>query len=116
MILFGKFCVCRLQGRPITKHDLQMTEKNIMAKLSELGGLLAPIAEGLQAAVDAVSSVGPQLEKAKVEIIAAMGGEAEIPAEALAKLQLMSDLANSLKTAGEGLKQTAQALDDLNPG
>lgn len=99
-------------------HALTTTRKErkeMAKKLSELNELLTPIAGGLQAAVEALGQVGPQLEKAKTEIIAALGGEAEIPAEALAKLQLIGELAAGLKTQGESLKAVSQALDDLNP-
>lgn len=99
-------------------HALTTTHKerqDMARKLSELSELLTPIVGALQAAVEPLSQVGPQLEKAKLEIIAALGGEAEIPAEALAKLQVIGDLATGLKTQGEALKAVSQALDDLNP-
>lgn len=79
----------------------QTNQRKVMAKVSELSGKLDPIIASLEA-------VGAQLEKAKVEIIVALGGEAEIPAEALAKLEQLGTIAETLKTA-------SQALDDLNP-
>ena len=72
-----------------------------MPTLNELEGLLAPIVEGLEV-------TGKQLDKAKTEIIAALGGPAQIPVGALEKLQQLSTLALALKGA-------SQALDDLNP-
>ncbi len=86
---------------PFTPTKTQKLLIQIMAKLSELEAIVAPIAETLAA-------VGPQLEKAKAEIIAALGGEAEIPAAALEKLNALSTMATAIKTA-------AQSLDDLNP-
>lgn len=88
--------------------------KDIMAKVSALAGLLTPIIGGLTDVATAVADVGPQLEKAKAEIIAAMGGEAEIPEEAMEKLNQLGVLAEGLKTSAAALKTTSQALDDLN--
>ncbi len=74
---------------------------NKMPKVNDLETLLEPI-------VTALGDVGTQLEKARVEIVAALGGTGEIPAGALAKI-------NSLATLSTALKGASQALDDLNP-
>ncbi len=72
-----------------------------MAKLNELEGKLDPI-------LTALADVGAQLEKAKLEIIAALQAvNPDIPPGALAKIESLSTIAIALKSA-------SQALDDLN--
>lgn len=70
-----------------------------MAKLSTLEGKLDNI-------VTALNGVGEQLNKAKAEIIAALG-DVEIPSGAMLKLDALDVLAVNLRAA-------SQALDDLN--
>ena len=84
-------------------------------KINELAGVLTPIVEGLNEVSKAVADVGPQLEKAKGEIIEAMGGTGEIPVEAMEKIGQLSAIAEGLKASAAALKTTSQALDDLNP-
>lgn len=73
-----------------------------MAKLNELAGLLEPISQAL-------TDVGTQLDKAKVEIIAALRAvNPDIPQAALDKINALGVMAMTLKGA-------AQQLDDLNP-
>lgn len=72
-----------------------------MAKQSEMDGLLEPV-------VTALSDVGKQLEKARVEIIKAIkDNDPEIP-------QTVMDKINALSTISLALKGASQALDDLN--
>lgn len=93
----------------------QKQKDSIMADINEqLKTLLTPIAEDLSAAAESVASVGPQLEKAKNEIIAALGGSTSLSPEVLEKFAALGVIAGNLKTAGVALKGTSQALDDLN--
>jgi len=78
---------------------LQHIDKN-MPKVNELETLLDPI-------VTALDDVGTQLEKARQEILGALGS-VEIPAGALEKI-------NRLATLSTALKGASQALDDINP-
>lgn len=71
-----------------------------MAKIDQLADLLSPVVDTLQA-------VATQLDKAKDEIVAALGGT-EIPQAAMDKINQLSSLGATLKTA-------SQTLDDLNP-
>ena len=72
-----------------------------MSKLSELSAQLTPI-------VDALGTVGTQLEKATAEILAAVtGNDPEVPAEVTDKIAALGSIATALKAA-------AQKLDDLN--
>lgn len=90
-------------------------ESIVIMKINELAGVLTPIVEGLNEVSKAVADVGPQLEKAKGEIIEAMGGTGEIPVEAMEKIGQLSAIAEGLKASAAALKTTSQALDDLNP-
>lgn len=89
MILFGRFCFCRLQDMPITKADLQRTEDKIMAKLSSLAPALAAIENTLTKV------------KTEIETLISQLGDADIPADAQATLDRLTALATT--------------LDDLNP-
>lgn len=91
MILFGKFCICRLQGVPVTKQDLLETEKRIMAKLSELAPTLLALEGKLTKIQDEVEKLREAFENSDVDI----------PAEAQESLDRLAAL--------------AQAIDDVNP-
>ena len=74
----------------------------IMAKVSELAGLIDPI-------VMQLNDVGAQLDKAKTEIIKAItDNDPEVPQAVLDKVNALGGIATALKSA-------SQALDDLNP-
>jgi DNA repair ATPase RecN len=78
---------------PASKHDLQQTEQKIMAKLTELNGIL--------------QALGDKLDKATAEIIAAI----DALKKALSDVELPADAQASL----DRLTAAAQVLDDLNP-
>ena len=72
-----------------------------MPTINELEGLL-------QNVLDAFAPLPVQIEKVKQEIIAALGGVAQIPVGAQQKIEALSTLAAVVK-------QGLQAIDDLNP-
>ena len=78
----------------------QQHDKKYMAGINTLEEKLAPI-------VTALEGVGVQLNKAKDEIIKALGGIGTIPAGALAKIEQLGTIAVALKAASQG-------LDELN--
>ncbi len=81
-------------------HNQTKNHQENMGKLSTLEQQLDPI-------VSVLNDVGTQLEKARQEILAALG-DVEIPAAAQAKLDGLATFATALKGA-------SQALDDINP-
>jgi hypothetical protein len=78
---------------PVTRYDLIKLEDKIMAKVSELAGLL--------------NAVSARLEKAKGEI------EAEI--QTLKDEIANEDLTPEAQASFDRLSAIAQGLDDLNP-
>jgi len=89
MTLFGRIHIGRLDSRPITKLDLLKLERHLGMKISELAGSLAEIETTLNKV------------KTEVEALKAGLGDVEIPAEAQAALNRLSDL--------------SKTLDELNP-
>jgi hypothetical protein len=97
--LIGRL-ICWLWPARLKKTN-QRQHEEIMAKLNELAGMLGEVSQAL-------TSVGAQLDKARVEIIAALrDNNPEIPPAALEKI-------NSLGVIAMALKGASQALDDLN--
>lgn len=86
--------------------------KVIMAKVSQIPALLAPIVTQLTEHGDQLSAAAVQLDKAKTEILAAVDGE--LPAAALAAIESLGTLASNLAIKGAGIQTVAQALDALN--
>ncbi len=93
----------------------QERHRQIMAKVSGLGLLLAPIAGGLTDLGTTLGALGPQLDKGLKEILKALtDNDPELPQDIVDKLTAMGQTVAGLNTAATASKQLAQQIDDLN--
>ncbi len=99
----------------VNKTINQERHRQIMAKVSGLAALLAPILTGLQEAIAGFGGIAGQLDKAKTEIIKAVtDNDPEVPTNVTDKIAALGELVTALRTVNTALKTASQGLDDLN--
>jgi len=107
--------ICSLVGLGWIWLIIQELTK-LMAKVSQLTELLAPIKTTLEGVAASQTQISEQLAKATKEIVDALNrADVDIPQDALDAIASINSLATGLQTSSTTLKDEAQKLDDLNP-
>lgn len=89
--------------------------KGIHMDMQALATALTGVQNTLTTIADDDSNIVDQLNKAKDEIVAAVGGSGQTTPEVDAIVANLQAIADTLSTRQDSIKSVAQNLDDLNP-